>query len=100
MIDNVLFISKKHWIRCFLLSLKTASLSVSLWKTIFVKNQLNLGQLGNFGKFWVTVSAIGSRNKMQDQMGEIAHHKGSQAEQKYINGYLLTNKFIKSYWLM
>ena len=49
--------------------------------------------MNNFGKFSVTVSAIDSWNKIQDQMGEIALKdlRPSKIE------WLLSNKFIKSY---
>ena len=84
----------------FLLSLKTGFSSAVIF-TILV--HLSLGHLhkksfrtNNFGKFSVTVSAIDSWNKIQDQMGEIALKDLRPSKIKL----LLTSKFIKSYWLI
>ena len=49
--------------------------------------------INNFEKLSVTVSAIDSCNKMQDQMGEIALKDLRAGKIKW----LLTDKFIKSY---
>ena len=49
--------------------------------------------INNFEKLSVTVSAIDSCNKMQDQIGEIALNDLISGKIKW----LLTDKFIKSY---
>ena len=49
--------------------------------------------MNNFGKFSVTVSAIESWNKMQDQMGEMALADLRPSKIKW----LLMDKFVKSY---
>ena len=92
MIDNILFISKalnnilppifKNWFQfCY---------NIHHYKTTFsIKGHLHKKSLwtNNFGKFSVTVSAIDSWNKIQDQMDEIAPK----------DLIPLTNKFIKRY---
>ena len=100
-IDNILFISKamnnmlppifKNWFQfCYNIHHYSTTFSIKghLHKKSFRTN--------NFGKFSVTVSAIDSWNKIQDQMGEIALKDLRPSKIKW----LLTNKFIKSYWLM
>ena len=47
----------------------------------------------NFGKFSVTVSAMDSWNKMQDQMGDIALKDVRPSKMNW----LLTKKFVKNY---
>ena len=98
MVDNILFISKalnnilppifKNWFQlCYNIHhySTTSYVKVHLQKKSFKTN--------NFGKFSVTVSAIDSWNKMQDQIGEST--KSSQTKQNF--KCLLTDKFIKSY---
>ena len=98
MIDNILFISKalnkilppifKNWFQfCYNIHHYSTTFSIKghLHKKSFRTN--------NFGKFSVTVSAIDSWNKIQDQMGEIALKDLRPSKIKW----LLTNKFIKSY---
>ena len=98
MIDNIFFISKalndmllpifKNWFQfCYNIHHYSTTFSIKghLHKKSFRTN--------NFGKFSVTVSAIDSWNKIQDQMGEIALKDLRPSKIKW----LLTNKFIKSY---
>ena len=98
MINNILFISKAMNImlppifknRCqFCYNIHhysaTFSIKVHLHKKYFRTN--------NFGKFSVTLSAIHSWNKFQDQIGEIALKDLRPSKIKWS----LTNKFIKSY---
>ena len=98
MIDNILFVSKaknnmlppffKNWFQfCYNIHHYGTTFSIKdhLHKKSFRKN--------NFGKFSVTVSAINSWNKIQDQMGEIALKDLRPSKIKW----LFTNKFIKSY---
>ena len=98
MIDNVLFISKawnnilppifKNWFQfCYNIHHYNTTFSI---KGYLHKNSF---RANNFGKFPVTVSAIDSWNKIQDQVGEIALKDLRPSEIKW----LLTNKFIKSY---
>ena len=98
MIDNILFFSKalnkilppifKNWFQfCYNIHHYSTTFSIKghLLKKSFRTN--------NFGKFSVTVSAIDSWNKIQDQMGEIALKDLRPSKIKW----LLTSKFIKSY---
>ena len=101
MIDNIFFISKainnilpsifKNWFQfCY---------NIHHYSTTFsIKDHYHKKSYGtnNFGKFSVTVSAIDSWNKIRDQMGEIALKDLRPSKNKW----LLTNKFIKSYWLI
>ena len=98
MIENILFIFKvlnnmlppifKKWFQfCYNIHHYSTTSSVKgyLHKKSFRRN--------NFGKFSVTVSAIDSWNKMQDQMDEIALKDLRSSKIKW----LPTDKFIKSY---
>ena len=98
MIENILFIFKvlnnmlplifKNWFQfCYNIHHYSTTSSVKgyLHKKSFRRN--------NFGKFFVTVSAIDSWNKMQDQMDEIALKDLRSSKIKW----LPTDKFIKSY---
>ena len=100
--QTIFFLLAKQWITCFVLSLKNwfqFCYNIHNYSTTFsIKGHLHkkIFRANNFEKFSVTVSAIDSWNKIQDQSGEKALKDLRPGKIKW----LLTNKFIKSYWLI